>query len=122
MQKLPSTTDASQQLPAESDVDSNAQKLEPMPFGIPFFSFSYTSTQMRIDSGKTEVRSKHVSFDGSKLNVEQFEGQLPTSVFEQTLLNTQRQLMQQTASMFKQLSSWFSFPMLGHQHHQDNEE
>lgn len=109
MEKLPVT---SQQFPVETEKESKLQPLQQLPFGLPFFSFSYTSLQMHSADGQTHVESKQVSFDGNKLNVEQFEGQLAATVFEQTMLDTQRLLIDHTATMFKQMSSWLPFSLL----------
>src|ERR1035437_5118059 len=87
------------------------QRIEPAPPANPFFSFTYSSHEMHIADGRTHVKAKQVRFEDGRMKTEQFEGQLPANVYEQTLGETQRFFADQTISMLKGFSALLSLPL-----------
>lgn len=87
------------------------QRIDPLPPTNPFFSFTYSSHEMHIADGRTHVKAKQVRFEDGRIKTEQFEGQLPANVYEQTLGETQRFFADQTMSMLNGFSALFSLPM-----------
>jgi hypothetical protein len=72
----------------------------------PFFSFSFSHTEVSLQGGRTRVKSRSARFADGKLETQNFEGELDRSAYDQWIDQTQRAFAQQ-ASLLLQPLSWF---------------
>ena len=74
------------------------QALTIVPAAVPVntqFSFSYSYQEMHLCEGKTRIKSRKMGFDGGKVTTEEFEGVLPATIYERSLVDAQRTLADQ---------------------------
>jgi hypothetical protein len=72
----------------------------------PFFSFSFSHTEMSLQGGRARVKSRSARFEDGKLETQTFEGELDRRAFDEFVDQSQR-LVAQQASMFLRSLSWF---------------
>jgi hypothetical protein len=86
---------------------SKPQRIDHMPMSGPFVHFTYSSQEIHTSGGRTHVKLNRVQLKDGKLTSQQFEGQLPLSVYAQSVSDNQRWFMDQTVSFLKQFSTLF---------------
>jgi hypothetical protein len=74
-----------------------------------FYSFRYSSRTMTFSGGRTYVRASEKRFENGRLESEEFEGEMDSSVYFDNVENMQRQFMEVFQSFFKPLTSLMSF-------------
>ena len=74
----------------------------------PFFSFSYSYTEISALGGKARVKAKKMRLEDGKLTLETFEGDLERSAYEQMISQAQQYILGQTALFMKSLLRPFS--------------
>ena len=67
--------------------------MEPATRANPFFSFSYSYTEISASGGKARVKSRRARFEDGKLTAEAFEGELDRSAFERMVSEAQHQFV-----------------------------
>ena len=70
----------------------------------PQFSFSYSYQEMHLSEGKTRIKSRKIGFDGGKVTSEEFEGVLPATIYERSLVDAQRTLADQMRLLMQPFS------------------
>ena len=81
----------------------------PAPRTNPFFSFSYSYTEISVLGDKARVKAKKTLLEDGKLTSETFEADLDRSAYEQMVDQAQQYVLGQTAFFLKSLSSLLSF-------------
>ena len=90
---------------APRKVEQDGVKLRELnPRTNPFFSFSYSYTEISASGGKARVKSRKARFEHGKLTSEAFEGELDRSAYEQRVSEAQHQFLAQIALLMKSLS------------------
>jgi hypothetical protein len=75
------------------------------PFA-PFFSFSFSHTEVSLQGGKTRVKSRRARLEDGKFETQTFEGELDRRAYDQFVDQSQR-LFAQQASMLLKSFLWF---------------
>ena len=101
MSKLPVRRAERAPRKVEQDV---VEVMEPASSANPFFSFSYSYTEVSASGGKARMKSRAARFEDGKLTSEAFEGELDRSAYEQMVSEAQHQFLAQTALLMKSLS------------------
>ena len=97
-------------LPAK--VKREVRKVEPQPLAIApraattnsGFSFSYSYQEMHLSEGTTRVKSRKIGFEDGKVTSEEFEGVLPATIYERSLMDAQRTLADQMRLLMRPFS------------------
>ncbi|HEY2968693.1 MAG TPA: hypothetical protein VGK75_10045 [Casimicrobiaceae bacterium] len=90
----------------ESD---EVEVIAPVPRTNPFFSFSYSYTEISVLGGKARVKAKKTRLEDGKLTSETFEADVDRSTYEQMVDQAQQYVLGQTAFFLKSLSSLLPF-------------
>jgi len=101
MSKLP--VRRAERAPRKVEQDA-VEVMEPAPRANPFFSFSYSYTEISASGGKARLKSRRARFEDGKLTSEAFEGELDRSAYEKIASEAQHQFLAQTTLLMKSLS------------------
>jgi hypothetical protein len=80
--------------------------VEASPVSSPFFSFSYSYSEISLHGGTARVKSKKTQLDNGKVTSEAFEGTLDPSAYHAAVRQTEELFVRQTRFM---LDSFFRF-------------
>jgi len=80
-------------------IDANA--VEVMPRGNPFFRFRYSFTEISAVGSKAHVKSRQARLEDGNLTSETFEGDVDRAVYDRMVGDAQRHLLDQTALLLK---------------------
>src|SRR5215510_13010633 len=69
--------------------------VEPVSSGSPFLSFSYSWTEVSTTGGNAKVRAKRARYEDGRLTTEQFEGEVDGGVYERSMRDAQRRILDQ---------------------------
>lgn len=112
MRKLPIIAETHDSTPTPTDsktgelIVSEARQSAP---SSPFFSFSYSFTEVSLVNGQTQVRSRQARLVDGKLQTEEFEGTLGGVAYAQAIAESQRLLAEQTSFLLRQFSQLLPF-------------
>lgn len=81
------------------------EAISPLPMGG-FFSFRYSVTEVTMQGGRTQVKSRRTRLEEGRLVSETFEGESDRSAYEQMVRQAQQQVADQSAQFLRSLS-WF---------------
>jgi hypothetical protein len=80
--------------------------VEAFPSSSPFFSFSYSYSEISLQGGRARMKSKKTRFEDGKVTSEAFEGTLDPSAYHAAARRTEELFVRQTQFM---LDSFFRF-------------
>jgi len=89
--------------------DDAVDVLRPASSAHPFVSFRYSYTEMSVQGGKANVKSRNARFEDGKLTSEAFEGELDRNLYDRAVSDAQRYFADQTALFLKSLSLFLPF-------------
>jgi hypothetical protein len=84
----------------------------PVLFGanpFPFFSFSYSVSEISMVDGQTHVRSHRTQLVDGKLQREDFEGSFDGAAYVRAVAETQNLMAEQTSFFLRQFSRFLPF-------------
>ena len=103
----------------ETTTNANViEVVEPATRGTPFFSFSYSTTEISAVDGRTHVKSKSTRFEDGKLVSETFQGELDGSAHARLVRQAQQQFVDQAGMLLQSLGSWL-LPFARRRHDRD---
>ena len=95
--------------PVRKTKSDAVEVLAPASRSDSFLSFRYSYTEMSVLGGKAHVKSRNARFEGGKLTLETFEGELDRTVYDRAVSDAQRQIGDQMAQFFKALTLFLPF-------------
>ncbi len=97
-------------LPAPRKLERDeVEVIVPAPRTNPFFSFSYSYTEISVLGGKARVKARKTRLEDGKLSSETFEADLDRSAYEHMADQAQQYVLGQTALFLRSLSSLLPF-------------